>query len=89
MYGDLTQIGTHGKVGDTGHSSDASCDIMKETVTLWFCEGEPHEGKRGDTHYGADCKVPVRTMGSYLEVGMLRDQTVGVDCLIARHGVSM
>jgi len=50
----LTQISTHGEVGDGGDHGDACGDVMEDAVWPWLGEGEASEGDGGGKHDGAD-----------------------------------
>jgi len=82
LDGGLSKIGAHGKVGDARRTGDGCSNVVEEALGLGLAESQAHEGKRRNTHNGANGKEPVRAMVSDLKVGALAHDRVDEDSVV-------
>jgi hypothetical protein len=65
----LAQVGSHAEIGNGGNHGDGGSDVVEDAVRPWFGEGHANEEDGRSHHDGANCPVPVGSMGSDLKVG--------------------
>ena len=64
----VSQIGSHGEVCNRGDESDGHRNVMEYACAPRDSEAHPNESHRTNHHHGCNRPIPIRAMGSNVDI---------------------